>query len=251
VEVTRNEAVEYTIETHLRAFQDAGLDAAWERVIAVVVQPGVEFDHDSVVEYEPAKARHLQMFLQRHPSLVFEAHSSDYQQSRAYGELIRDGFAILKVGPALTYAMRETLYALAAIERELIAEEHRSLLVETMEEAMLAEPANWQRYYHGDERQQRLLRVYSYSDRIRYYWNKPEVRASVARLISNLRWSGIPETMLSQYCPRQYDDVRTGRLQSDPEELVLANIRAVLVPYSRASLGQNDGVALRPTLLRR
>jgi len=142
LEVTTREAVEHTLSVHGKAFHDAGLDTAWERIIAVVVQPGVEFDHNSVVDYDAAKARHLQGFLQAHPELVMEAHSSDYQKPRAYKELIRDGFAILKVGPALTFALREMLYALATIERELVPEAEQSHLVETMEEVMLAHPAN-------------------------------------------------------------------------------------------------------------
>jgi len=168
LEVTSCEAVEHTVATHGAAFHRAGLDAAWERVIGVVVQPGVEFDHDSVVNYDPAKAHHLQRFLRDHSQLVMEAHSSDYQLPRAYHELIRDGFSILKVGPALTFALRESLYSLAALERELVPEAVRSNLMETMETVMLAHPADWQKYYQGNAEQQRLLRIYSYSDRIRY-----------------------------------------------------------------------------------
>jgi len=237
LEVTSSEAVEQTLAVHRAAFYDAGLDAAWERVIAVVVQPGVEFDHDSVIDYDAAKARHLQAFLREHPELAMEAHSSDYQKPQAYEELIRDGFAILKVGPALTFALRETLYGLAAIERELVPAAKRSRLAETMEAMMLAHPADWQRYYRGSADQQRLLRVYSYSDRIRYYWRLPEIETSVARLMQNLQQTSIPETLLSQYCPRQYDEIRAGRLTNDPKSIVIANIRAVLSTYSKACRG--------------
>lgn len=238
LEVTSCEAAEQTLAVHRRAFHDAGLDDAWERVIALVVQPGVEFDHDSVIDYDALKARHLQGFLQRHPGLVMEAHSSDYQRPEAYEELVRDGFAILKVGPALTFALRETLYALAAIECELTPVEERSHLPETMEAIMMTHPANWQRYYRGSEEQQRVLRTYSYSDRIRYYWRYPEAEASVVRLMGNLQRTAIPETLLSQYSPRQYDDIRAGRLKNDAKELVLANVKAVLGPYSRACRGE-------------
>ena len=237
LEVTACEAVERTLAFHRAAFHDVGLDAAWERVIAVVVQPGVEFDHDSVVDYDAEKASHLQSFLQAHPELVMEAHSSDYQKAHAYEELIRDGFSILKVGPALTFALRETLYSLAAIERELVPEAERSNLVETMESTMMAHPADWKKYYRGSADQQRVLRIYSYSDRLRYYWRFPEVEASVARLIGNLKRIAIPETLLSQYCPRQYDEIRAGRLESDPKALAVANIRVVLDSYSRACRG--------------
>ena len=239
LEVTSCDAVEQTVEVHRAAFHRAGLDAAWERVIAIVVQPGVEFDHNSVVNYDPAKAGHLQEFLRNHSQLVMEAHSSDYQLPGAYQHLIRDGFGILKVGPALTFALREALYSLAALERELLPEAARSNLMDTMEAVMLAHPADWQKYYHGSAEQQKLLRIYSYSDRIRYYWRLPEPEAAVTRLVQNLKQSGIPETLLSQYCPRQYDEIRAGTLQSDPKAIVISNSRAVLAVYSRACLGSN------------
>jgi D-tagatose-1,6-bisphosphate aldolase subunit GatZ/KbaZ len=237
LEVTSCEAAEHTLEVHRKAFHDAVLDTAWDRVIAIVVQPGVEFDHDSVVDYDAAKASHLQALLHNHPELVMEAHSSDYQLPQAYVELIRDGFSILKVGPALTFALRETLYALAAIEHRIVPAADRSRLVETMEEIMLAHPANWQKYYRGSPEQQHLLRIYSYSDRIRYYWGFREAETAVAKLVHNLRQVSIPETLLSQHCPRQYDQVRAGTLQRDPKALTIANVRSMLAPYSRACLG--------------
>ena len=237
LEVTSCDAVEHTVAVHEAAFHHAGQKAAWERVIGVVVQPGVEFDHDSVVNYNPRKAEHLQAFLRAHPELVMEAHSSDYQLPRAYQELVRDGFSILKVGPALTFALREALYSLAAMEQELVPEGDRSNLIQTMEAVMLADPADWQKYYRGSAEEQRLLRVYSYSDRIRYYWGRHESESAVAQLMGNLKRTGMPETLLSQYCPRQYDEIRAGKLQSDPKAIVIANVRAVLANYSRACLG--------------
>ena len=94
---------------HRRVLNEAGLAHVWPRVIALVVQPGVEFNHDSVVDYDPARAVHLTELLKDEEALVYEAHSTDYQQPEAYRNLVRDGFAILKVGPALTFAMREAL----------------------------------------------------------------------------------------------------------------------------------------------
>lgn len=232
--VTSCESAEHTLAVHRAAFHEAGLDAAWDRVIALVVQPGVEFDHDSVVDYDAAKAAHLQSFLQAHPELVMEAHSSDYQLPHAYEELVCDGFAILKVGPALTFALRESLYALSAVERELLPESDRANLVETMEAIMLAHPADWRKYYHGTPDEQHLLRVYSYSDRIRYYWRFPEAQAAIDRLVQNLEKKPIPETLLSAHCPRQYDLVRAGRLAAEPKSIVIANIMAMLAPYSKA-----------------
>ena len=238
VEVTRREAAEQTLALHHKAFLDAELNAAWERVIALVVQPGVEFAHDSIVDYDAQKAAHLQCFLHSHPSLVMEAHSTDYQLPQAYGDLVRDGFGILKVGPALTFALRESLYALSAIENELVPSSERARLMETIEAVMLAHPADWQKYYQGTPAEQRLLRVYSYSDRLRYYWKFPKVEAAVKRLVHNLEKTSIPETLLSQHFPRQYEAVRAGKLKNEPKELVIANIRAVLDVYSKACLSK-------------
>ena len=117
--VTTPEAAQATIEAHRGAFEAADLAAAWPRAVALVVQPGVEFDHHKVIDYRPEKARELSAYIARTPQFVFEAHSTDYQTPENLQALVRDHFAILKVGPAATFALRETLWALAAIEREL------------------------------------------------------------------------------------------------------------------------------------
>lgn len=237
VAVTACEAVEQTLATHQQLFADATLQSAWERVIAIVVQPGVEFDHDSVIEYEAPKASHLQSFLKAHPELVFEAHSTDYQQAPAYAELIRDGFAILKVGPALTFAMREAFFALEAIERDLVSPSAQSNLSDVIEKVMLAEPGYWKNYYSGSEIEQHTLRRYSYSDRIRYYWNHPRIEESLKQLLSNLHTHSIPETMLSQHLPQQYEALRAGLITADPRQLIHHKIRTAIQPYSTACLG--------------
>ncbi len=235
VEVTSTAAAERTLEVHRQAFAEAGLAEVWPRVLAMVVQPGVEFDHDAVVDYERERARPLSHWLAQHGGgIVFEAHSTDYQRPHAYLELVDDGFAILKVGPALTFAMREALYALAAIEAELLPEGERSRLPEVVEATMLREPGDWQAYYHGTAAEQQRLRVYSYSDRVRYYWHRPEIVAAVERLIGNLRATPIPETLLSQYLPTHYRRVREGTLANEPEALVVDAIRDVLRVYDTA-----------------
>jgi len=234
--ITAVSAAEETLAVHRQAFAAYGLEDAFQRVIAMVVQPGVEFNHDAVHEYKPAAAEALVRWLQSQAPLVFEAHSTDYQRPESYRDLVRDGFAILKVGPAVTFAMREALFALAEIETYLIAPENRSRLRETVEQTMLASPADWKSHYHGSDEEQRLLRTFSYSDRIRYYWFIPEVQAAVDRLIENLRMNKIPETMLSAYLPFEYVSVRKGVLASDPMEIVLHATRRSLQPYAAACL---------------
>jgi D-tagatose-1,6-bisphosphate aldolase subunit GatZ/KbaZ len=232
--VTTVAAAEKTLEEHRRQFAGLGLTEAFERVIAVVVQPGVEFNHDSVHEYDGSQAQALSSWLRSRAPLVFEAHSSDYQREQAYFELLRDGFAILKVGPAVTFAMREAIFALAAIEAYLLPETMQSCVRETVERVMLASPANWKSHYHGNAEEQGLLRTFSYSDRIRYYWSHPEVHAAVERLMENLRSVSIPETMLSAFLPLEYAALRDHQLSMDPMEILLHATQRSLQPYAQA-----------------
>jgi D-tagatose-1,6-bisphosphate aldolase subunit GatZ/KbaZ len=232
--VTRPERADEAIRLHREAFSAVGLDRVWERVIALVVQPGVEFGHETVEDYERARAAKLSALLDRHPGLIFEAHSTDYQRPEALSALVQDGFAILKVGPALTYAMRQALFALATIEDECISSSKQSHLPERMERVMLEHPEHWQKHYAGSPEQQHRLRMHSYSDRIRYYWSYPEAKRAVETLIGNLENSGIPETLLSDYLPDQYKKVRAGTLPNKPLPLVLDAIGDALDPYIKA-----------------
>jgi D-tagatose-1,6-bisphosphate aldolase subunit GatZ/KbaZ len=231
---TSSEGAAKTLDVHQRVFAEAGLAAAWPRVIALVVQPGVEFNHLSVVDYDPPPAAHLTELLREQKALVYEAHSTDYQRPQAYRALVRDGFAILKVGPALTFALRETLEALEQMENELAPAEKRSHLMDVLERAMLDDPRHWQQHYHGTPQEQRLLRRYSYSDRVRYYWTAPQVQEAVDRLMANLGGVEIPETMLSAYLPGAYEAVRAGSLKAEPKALAIHRVREAMAPYAAA-----------------
>jgi len=244
MEVTCAQNVRRTRDIHREAFRNAGLDPVWPRVIAMVVQPGVEFNHDSVLHYDPRKTAELQQLLHDEPGLIYEAHSTDYQRPAAYRELIHDGFAILKVGPALTFALREGLFALATLEQEIITSGIRSEMRNVLEKIMLEKPIHWNHHYRGDARGQYILRQYSYSDRIRYYWTDPEVQNAVQTLLSNLKEVVIPQTMLSQYLPEQYAAIRAGELEVgiEVEQLLIHKIRKVLEPYAEACRIQNNNV---------
>lgn len=212
----------------------AGLADAWERVVAVVAQPGVEFGDAVVYDYEPGAAQDLALFIDASEhQIVFEAHSTDYQPEASLRGLVRDHFAILKVGPELTFAMREALFALAAIETELAPREASNLRA-VVDDVMVDEPRDWQAYYAGEPREVRVARSFSYSDRIRYYWGAPKVRDSVARLLANLSAANIPPTLVSQYLPVQYQALRSGAIGPTPEELLRHRIREVLRRYARA-----------------
>lgn len=227
-------AARATVAAHREAFERAGLHQAWDRVRALVVQPGVEFDHARVVDYDPTRTAELSRVLDDDPHLVFEAHSTDYQRPEGLARLVQDGWAVLKVGPGLTFALREALFALAAIEDQLVSAERSSHLVATVEACMLAQPRWWRGYYEGDERQQAIARRYSYSDRLRYYWPDPQVLAAQEQLMANLIEVGIPLPMLSAYLPEQYTRVRCGELAIEPAALAMDRVRDVLRAYSRA-----------------
>ncbi len=237
IAVTSREAAEQAILAHRQAFAAAGLRPAWDRVIALVVQPGVEFGNESVTDYEPSQAESLCQVLRDHPNLVFEAHSTDYQRPQALAQLVRDGFAILKVGPALTFAMRQALFALAAIEEQCILPAQQSRLPEVIERAMLEQPVHWRKHYRGSPQEEHRLRIHSYSDRIRYYWTNPPVQHALKRLIANIEAQDIPETLLSDFLPSQYNEVRQGMLKSAPLPVIFDKIGEALDPYIAACGG--------------
>ncbi|MEZ3158882.1 D-tagatose-bisphosphate aldolase, class II, non-catalytic subunit [Microbacterium sp. BWR-S6Y] len=230
-----------TLEIHRRAITEAGLAGAWPRVIALVVQPAVEFDHLDVVDYKPEATTELRRVLDDEPGMVFEAHSTDYQRQELLRELVRAHWAVLKVGPGLTFALREALFALAAIEGEIVPAAERSKLRDTIESTMLADSSWWESYYEGSDIEQALARAYSYSDRVRYYWPVPAIDTAVQRLFANLRTTGIPEPLLSQYLPAQFERVREGVLTTDPADLAIDRVRDVLRVYAAATADDNNG----------
>jgi D-tagatose-1,6-bisphosphate aldolase subunit GatZ/KbaZ len=223
-----------TIAAHRSAFAEVGLAHVWPRIMALVVQPGVEFDHLNVIDYERSATIDLRHVLDSEDNLVFEAHSTDYQQPARLRDLVEDHWAVLKVGPALTFAMREALFALSLIEAELVPRPSRSNLVEVIERRMLDEPDYWRGYYEGDPVTQRTSRRYSYSDRLRYYWGDERVDAARQTLLANLDRIGIPLPLISQFLPGQYERIRAGDLEPVAQALVIDRIRDALRPYAHA-----------------
>ena len=151
--------------------------------------------------------------------------------------MVEDHFAILKVGPWLTFAFREAVFALSAIEREWLAQRRGvrlSQVREALEAAMLRNPTYWRSYYHGSEDEVRLARIYSYSDRCRYYWGDATVQQELAQLRANLDASPLPPTLVSQHLPLQYEAIRAGQLQTQAEDMIQEHIQAVLRVYAAA-----------------
>ena len=197
----------------------------------------MDFGANSIFTYDRTKAQSLSDALAKHAGIVFEAHSTDYQSPKALTQLVEDHFAILKVGPWLTFAYREAVLALSAIERELFTTKSGaqiSRVREALETAMMRNPAYWQSYYHGDDDEVHRDLIYGFSDRCRYYWKQPEVEEEVARLFKNLRERPIPLSLISQYLPLEYEAIRAGDLEAVPERMIHWHIRQVLRVYGTA-----------------
>jgi D-tagatose-1,6-bisphosphate aldolase subunit GatZ/KbaZ len=175
--------------------------------------------------------------LPRHSDLVYEAHSTDYQPADKLAKLVEDHFAILKVGPWLTFAYREAVFALGLIERELLGKKQGARLSrvkEVLDAEMLRNPGYWNSYYKGGETEMELARAYSFSDRSRYYWPAESVQEEVKLLLRNLSSGAIPLTLLSQYMPMEYRGVREHRVPNTPEALIQEHIQQVLRQYAGA-----------------
>lgn len=231
--VTRPEDIRRTIETHRKAFRRHGVESAWERVVAVVVQPGVEFGNHSVSEFDPEKARDLPAVLAEYPGLAYEAHSTDYQPPQSLSQLVDFGFIFLKVGPALTFALREAIIGLAHIESYLVSADKHSNVVETVYEEMRRNPKHWIGYY-GDADEVSYEQLFSLSDRIRYYWAQPKVQAALEVLFDNCEAAHKKYSLLHQYFP---DVDRRGISQSrEPlaAQLIRARVGRVAQEYVQA-----------------
>jgi D-tagatose-1,6-bisphosphate aldolase subunit GatZ/KbaZ len=97
VAVTAADNVKSTLQAFQRAFHKRGLNDAWDRVIGLVVQPGVEFGENSVFEYDRVKAKSLSAALPLSPPLIYEAHSTDYQLPSSLKYLVEDRLQFSKL----------------------------------------------------------------------------------------------------------------------------------------------------------
>ncbi len=234
ISVTKVEDFIDTVETYQGVFGEYGLLDAWENIVAVVVQPGVEFGDSQVFSYHREEAKNLCASLKAYPSLVFEGHSTDYQTKEKLREMVEDGIAILKVGPALTFRLREALFSLSFMEKELIPKEEQAGFIEVLEKIMLEEPENWIHHYHGSDEEIALARKYSYSDRCRYYLSNVHVQGAIEKLFQNFSEITIPLNLLHQFMPNQYEKVVRGEIKNQARRLVYDAVLEVVAAYEYA-----------------
>lgn len=222
------------LDAFQQAFYRKGLQEAWLRILAVVVQPGVEFGDRKVAEYQPAQASVLSAAHARLPAgMTYEVHATDYQEPKALKQMVDDHFTLLKVGPCLTFALRKTLYALGEIEAALPGVTSPACLPEVMERLMVAHPFHWHSHFQGSEEELHDLRHHSLRDRIRYYWSHPEAREAVAGLLRNLR-RPIPQSLLKEHLPDLYDDIVGKSLHAHPEAIAKLSVSKALEGYTSA-----------------
>ncbi|MDP1369026.1 class II D-tagatose-bisphosphate aldolase, non-catalytic subunit, partial [Klebsiella pneumoniae] len=70
------------------SFTCVGLVGIWPRIIALVVQPGLEFDHAQVIDYESEKAKSISAMVEDYATLLLEAHSTHYQTPHPLHQLV-------------------------------------------------------------------------------------------------------------------------------------------------------------------
>jgi D-tagatose-1,6-bisphosphate aldolase subunit GatZ/KbaZ len=234
VMVTSPDDLKSTLDAFKKAFLEKGLDGAWNRVIAVVVQPGVEFADNTIIKYDPDKAAELIGYAKTLEGFVLEGHSTDYQPKAALACMRRDGIAILKVGPALTFALREALFALEDMERILYPfspEGGYSYFRDMLEGKLMSDDKYWKKYYHGSGQERAYARRFSLSDRCRYYLDDTGVKASIVRLTKNINAVDLPFGLTSQYFPEQKEKVLAANGKVTAELLIKERIKDVIKTY--------------------
>ena len=227
--VTRPDAARRTFDLHRAALAEREIAEAIGKVIALVVQPGVDMGNTQVFAYDRTKAEVLSAAVLDVPGVVFEAHSTDFQSEAALADLVATHFAILKVGPAMTFAFREAVVAMAAIEDHLVAS-GRSDVLAVLERAMNDNPVHWRDYVAADGAE-RVGRLFGFSDRVRYYWPNPRVEAAVRTLTRNIDAAPVPPGLLSQYVGEMFLDGATPL----SKRIIEAKVGAVVAKYRRAT----------------
>lgn len=216
---THPAAARATLVAHDAAFGDLA-----PLIGGLVVQPGVEFSPTAVHPMPMDRDPHLLDALVDHPNVCLEAHSTDYQDPAVFPRLADLGFAFQKVGPALTFAYREALYALDRLR------DPNGALEAAMEKVMLADPHQWQGHYSGDSDAVYQQRHFGLADRIRYYWPTPAAQAAVVELKQGFA-DTIPDATLANVFSADVLNRAEKLGGTQVQRLIDAQIEIALQPY--------------------
>lgn len=226
--ITTAEAARQTIAEHRDAFAARGLSSVMARVAALVVQPGVDFGNAQIISFDPPAAAALSAAVAGFGGPVFEAHSTDYQSGPALRALVQGHFAILKVGPELTFAYRQ---AVLALERLAQLMGLPSGVEAALRAAMADDPRDWQAYIDPGPDAPQMM-IWGLSDRVRYYWPKPQVQAAQRALFTALRAAHPPPGLVAQVTGGLAVPVDPATL---PKTVIQANVGAVVARYRTAT----------------
>ncbi|RJE79612.1 class II D-tagatose-bisphosphate aldolase, non-catalytic subunit [Paracoccus sp. JM45] len=230
LDVTSVSRFKDTISTHRDAFTARGLHTAWDRIVSVVTQPGVDFGHSRVYPFDAGAAQTLCQSILTEPGMTFEAHSTDYQPTKALQQLVAGHFFFLKVGPELTFRFREAVYALSHVE-DAIAPESPSDIRAIIERRMNEKDGYWADYYSGTPNEVEFQKIYSYSDRIRYYWGDPQIAEALQLMLENLSHADLPAPIISQY----FGAFEFGSAPCNPVEMINAHVSKCIDRYFAAA----------------
>jgi D-tagatose-1,6-bisphosphate aldolase subunit GatZ/KbaZ len=210
-------AARVTLAAHMDSFSDLA-----PLIGGLVVQPGVEFTPTDIHALPMERDPKFLQTISDWPTVCLEAHSTDYQYPAVFPRLAELGFAFQKVGPALTFAFREALYALDSLRET-------PQLHDVMERIMVADPKNWQGHYHGTETEMAQQRHTGLADRIRYYWPHPQAQAAVSELMSEV--TTLNDATLIAHFESDILDLAEHLNGSLVQRLIDAHIALALDPY--------------------
>jgi D-tagatose-1,6-bisphosphate aldolase subunit GatZ/KbaZ len=211
-----------TLAAHGDAFGDMS-----PLIAGLVVQRGVEFSAMHVHQLPMGRASNFLGALKDWPQVCLEAHSTDYQKPEVFPRLASLGFAFQKVGPALTFACRQALYALNHAQGLMGGA--FGVLQNTMEAVMIADTRNWVGHYQGCAEQLFVQRHFGLADRIRYDWPHPQAKTAVAALRRDITM--IPDSVWWQVFNQAVME-RVDSLTGDiVQRLIDGQIQIALDPY--------------------
>lgn len=232
LQITTAEGAKETLALHRDAFADNGMGHVMARVVALVVQPGVDFGNAQIIPFDPPAAAGLRTAVAALGGPVFEAHSTDYQTDDALRALVQGHFAILKVGPELTFAYRQ---AVLALERLAHLIGLPAGVEAALRQAMAEDPRDW-RAHVAKGQDEGLMMIWGLSDRVRYYWPKPQVQAAQQALFASLRAAHPPPGLVAQVTGGPVAQIDPATL---PETVIQTMVGAVVARY-RTATGDYD-----------
>jgi len=150
---------------------------------SLVIEPGMAFSNSKVILPKLEKFRKRLSFSKKN-NFSYEAHSTDYQKLKTLKKLVKNNFRFLKVGPELTFYFYQAIKKMEEIEHMYCNK--KSNIEYELINAMQRDDKYWKDYYKGTKNKIKFLKLNSYLDRMRYYWDSKKVKKSMNKLIKNI-----------------------------------------------------------------